>query len=121
MKSIVLSLSIVTVMSQLWARETSAATEAAAVIWAQQTSAPKGAPNIVLVLLDDVGFGATGTFGGPASTPELDKLARQGLRYNRFHTTALCSPTRAALLSGRNDHRMGFGTITDAAREFPGY
>jgi arylsulfatase len=74
-----------------------------------------------LVLLDDVGFGDSSTFGGPVQTPELDKLAAQGLRYNRFHVSALCSPTRAALLSGRNDHRAAFGTVTDAATGFPGY
>jgi arylsulfatase A-like enzyme len=80
-----------------------------------------GAPNIVLILLDDVGFGAASTFGGPAQTPELDKLAAQGLRYNRFHVSALCSPTRAALLSGRNDHKMGFGSIAEEPADFPGY
>ena len=65
---------------------------------------PAGAPNIVIVLLDDVGFGATGTFGGPVATPALDAIAAEGLRYNQFHTTALCSPSRAALLTGRNHH-----------------
>src|SRR5262245_53417710 len=64
--------------------------------------APAGAPNVLLVLLDDVGFGQASTFGGPANTPTLQRLANEGLRYNRFHTTALCSPTRAAMLSGRN-------------------
>src|SRR5262245_23898849 len=68
--------------------------------------APEGAPNVLLVLLDDVGFGQTSTFGGPVSTPTLEKLAKEGLRYNTFHTTALCSPTRAALLSGRNHHSV---------------
>jgi hypothetical protein len=67
---------------------------------------PAGAPNVLLVLLDDVGFGQTSTFGGPANTPTLQRLANEGLRYNRFHTTALCSPTRAALLSGRNHHSV---------------
>ena len=73
------------------------------------TKAPANAPNIVIVLLDDVGFGAAGTFGGPAPTPTLDRLAQQGLRYNAFHTTALCSPTRAALLTGaqRRDAARG--------------
>ena len=66
--------------------------------------APKGAPNVLLVLIDDVGFGASSTFGGPIPTPTLDRLARSGLRYNQFHTTALCSPTRAALITGRNHH-----------------
>src|SRR5262245_47590835 len=69
-------------------------------------TAPAGAPNVLLVLLDDVGFGQTSTFGGPANTPTLQRLADEGLRYNRFHTTALCSPTRAALLSGRNHHSV---------------
>src|SRR5262245_66081247 len=70
----------------------------------QPLKAPKGAPNVLLVLLDDVGFGMTSTFGGPVPTPHLQKLADNGLRYNQFNTTALCSPTRAALLTGRNHH-----------------
>jgi len=82
---------------------------------------PKGAPNVLLVLLDDVGFGQTSTFGGPANTPTLQRLADEGLRYNRFHTTALCSPTRAALLSGRNHHSVHTGCITEMATGFPGY
>jgi len=82
---------------------------------------PAGAPNVLLVLLDDVGFGQTSTFGGPAHTPTLQKLADEGLRYNRFHTTALCSPTRAALLSGRNHHSVHTGCITELATGFPGY
>src|SRR4029079_11010279 len=69
-------------------------------------TAPAGAPNVLLILLDDVGFGQTSTFGGPANTPTLQRLADEGLRYNRFHTTALCSPTRAAMLSGRNHHSV---------------
>jgi arylsulfatase A-like enzyme len=80
---------------------------------------PEGAPNVVLVLLDDVGFGQTSTFGGPANTPTLQKLAEEGLRYNRFHTTALCSPTRAALLSGRNHHSVHTGVITKWRPAFP--
>src|SRR5262249_22903460 len=76
--------------------------------------APKGAPNILLVLLDDVGFGAPSTFGGPCATPILDKLAADGLRYNQFHTTALCSPTRAALITGRNHHTAHTGVIMEA-------
>jgi arylsulfatase len=83
--------------------------------------APKGAPNVLLVLLDDVGFGAASTFGGPCQTPTLQKLADTGLRYNRFHTTALCSPTRAALITGRNHHSVHTGAITEAATGFPGY
>ena len=89
--------------------------------WPQRTSARRGAPNIVLILLDDVGFGATATFGGPVLTPALDQLAKSGLRYNRFHVNSLCSPTRAALLSGRNDHEIGFGTVVEGASGYPGY
>ena len=74
-------------------------------------SAPKDAPNILLVLIDDAGFGASSTFGGPCQTPVLTKLAENGLRYNRFHTTAVCSPTRAALLTGHNHHSAGTGII----------
>lgn len=82
---------------------------------------PKGAPNIVVMMLDDVGFGQTSVFGGPAQTPRLEELASTGLRYNRFHTTALCSPTRAALLSGRNHHSVHTGNIMELATAFPGY
>ena len=89
--------------------------------WPKPVTAPKGAPNIVLIMLDDIGFGDTSTFGGPAQTPALDKLAAEGLRYNTFHTTSICSPTRAALLSGRNHHRVGFGDITQTASGYPGY
>jgi arylsulfatase len=87
----------------------------------QPIPAPKGAPNVVLILLDDLGFGQPGTFGGPIPTPNLDKLAAQGLRYTRFHTTAICSPTRAALLTGRNHHQVANGTITELSTGFPGY
>ena len=83
--------------------------------------APQGAPNIVLVLLDDVGFGASSTFGGPCETPTLERLAKSGLRYTQFHTTALCSPTRAALLTGRNHHSAHTGTIMEMGTGFPGY
>jgi len=79
------------------------------------------APNVVLVLLDEVGFAASSTFGGPTQTPTLDALAREGLRFNRFHTTGICSPTRAALLSGRNAHAVGIGAVMDVADERPGY
>src|SRR2546423_9486208 len=82
---------------------------------------PEGAPNVLLVLLDDVGFGASSTFGGPCSTPTFDRLAREGLSYTRFHTTALCSPTRAALMTGRNHHSVGMGGITEMATSAPGY
>jgi arylsulfatase len=80
-----------------------------------------GAPNILLVMLDDVGFGSFGTFGGPVPTPGLDAVAAKGLRYNQFHTTALCSPSRAALLTGRNHHSVHMGGITEIANSFPGY
>jgi arylsulfatase len=83
--------------------------------------APEGAPNVLVVLLDDVGFGAASAFGGPISTPNAERLAAKGLKYNRFHTTALCSPTRAALLSGRNHHAVGMGGITEIATAAPGY
>ncbi len=89
--------------------------------WVTAPRAPADAPNIVVVLLDDVGFGTSGTFGGPVVMPALDRLAAQGLRYNRFHTTALCSPTRAVLLSGRNHHQVAFGTVTEIANSYPGY
>ena len=84
-------------------------------------SAPAGAPNIVLILLDDVGFGTCGTFGGPVPTPALDRVAAHGLRFNQFHTTALCSPTRAAMLTGRNHHTVHMGGIPEGANVFPGY
>ncbi|NEW38109.1 sulfatase-like hydrolase/transferase [Nocardia cyriacigeorgica] len=81
---------------------------------------PAGAPNVLVVLLDDVGFGASSAFGGPANTPTAERLQRGGLTYNRFHTTALCAPTRAALLSGRNHHSVGMGMITETATSAPG-
>ena len=83
--------------------------------------APKGAPNVLLILTDDVGFGASSTFGGPIQTPTLQQLADSGLRYNTFHTTALCSPTRAALITGRNHHTNASGVITEFATGYPGY
>jgi arylsulfatase len=89
--------------------------------WPEAVKAPPGAPNVIVVLLDDVGFGATATFGGPVSTPALDQLAASGLRYNRFHVNSLCSPTRAALLSGRNNHQVGFGNIAELGSGYPGY
>jgi arylsulfatase len=87
----------------------------------KMVEAPKGAPNILVILTDDVGFAASSTFGGPIPTPTMDRLANAGLRYNNFHTTALCSPTRAALLSGRNHHSASTGVITELATGFPGY
>jgi arylsulfatase A-like enzyme len=82
--------------------------------------APAGAPNVVIVLIDDMGFGVPGTFGGPVPMPTMDRIANEGLRYNHFHTTALCSPTRAALKSGRNHHVNNMGSITETATGFPG-
>jgi arylsulfatase len=82
---------------------------------------PAGAPNVLVVLLDDVGFAASSAFGGPVDTPTAERLAAGGLKYNRFHTTALCSPTRAAMLSGRNHHVVGMGGITEIATSAPGY
>src|SRR5262245_60690594 len=83
--------------------------------------APAGAPNVLLILTDDVGFGATSTFGGPIQTPNFQRLAASGLRYNMYHTTALCSPTRAALITGRNHHSVASGVITEFATGYPGY
>jgi arylsulfatase len=82
---------------------------------------PSEAPNVVLIMLDDVGFGTCSTFGGPVPTPTVERVANSGLRYNQFHTTALCSPTRAALLTGRNHHAVHMGGITEIANSFPGY
>jgi len=84
-------------------------------------SAPDGAPNVVVVLLDDVGFGAFSSFGGPVDAPGLERVAADGLRFNRFHTTAICAPTRATLLTGRNHHTVHMGRITEAANSFPAY
>ncbi len=85
-----------------------------------QTLPPEDAPNVLVILIDDVGFGASSAFGGPINTPAAEKLASSGLKYNRFHTTALCSPTRAALLTGRNHHSVGMGGITEIATSAPG-
>jgi len=85
-----------------------------------QVKAPAGAPNVIVVLIDDLGFGAPSTFGGPIRTPTLDALAENGVRYTNFHTTALCSPTRAALKAGRNHHTVNMGFITEMATSFPG-
>ncbi|HEY6384250.1 MAG TPA: arylsulfatase [Candidatus Acidoferrum sp.] len=87
----------------------------------KSVEAPKGAPNVLLILTDDVGFGASSTFGGPIDTPTFQRLADNGLRYNMFHTTALCSPSRAALISGRNHHSVASGVITEFATGYPGY
>jgi len=87
----------------------------------EQLRPPLGAPNVLVVLLDDVGFGAASAFGGPCQTPNFDKLAAGGLKYNRFHTTALCSPTRQAMLTGRNHHSVNMGGICEIATSAPGY
>jgi arylsulfatase len=83
--------------------------------------APDGAPNVLIVLIDDAGFGEPDTFGGPINTPNFARVQSMGLTYNRFHVTAVCSPTRAALLSGRNQHRVGFGSVAEYPGPFPGY
>jgi Sulfatase len=88
--------------------------------FSQPAQAPKGAPNVLLILIDDVGFGQFSTFGGGVPSPTMDKLAAEGLRYNKFHTTALCSPTRAALITGRNHHSATFGVISEAATGYDG-
>jgi arylsulfatase A-like enzyme len=85
-----------------------------------EVTAPPGAPNVLIILIDDMGFGQPSTFGGPINMPTLDRLAKSGLRYNEFHVTALCSPTRAALLTGRNHHMVNTGAVMDIATAFPG-
>src|SRR5579862_8893320 len=87
----------------------------------EQLRPPKGAPNVLIILIDDAGFGSSSAFGGPCQTPSAEKLAAVGLKYNRFHTTALCSPSRQALLTGRNHHSAGMGGITEIATGAPGY
>ncbi len=87
----------------------------------EQLRPPEGAPNVLIILIDDAGFGASSAFGGPCHTPNAERLAAKGLRFNRFHTTALCSPTRQALLTGRNHHSVGMGGITELASGSPGY
>ncbi len=89
--------------------------------WAPRVVPPKGAPNVLLIMTDDVGFGAPGTFGGVVPTPALDRIANNGLRYPNFHSTSLCSPTRAALITGRNHHVAGSGVVGEIATGFPGY
>lgn len=84
-------------------------------------TAPKGAPSFIIMLLVDVGFGQPSVNGGLTATPYLERLAKEGLFYNRFHTTGICSPTRASLMAGRNHHQLGFGTITEMSTGFPGY
>ena len=89
--------------------------------WPEPTRAAPGSPNVLLVVLDDVGFAQLGCFGSDLDTPTFDRLAAGGLRYANFHTTALCSPTRACLLTGRNHHSVGMGRIVELATGFPGY
>jgi Sulfatase len=89
--------------------------------WPSRVVPPKGAPNIVLILTDDVGFCAPSTFGGVIPTPSMDRIAAAGLRYTNFHSTSLCSPTRAAIITGRNHHSVGFGVISEVSMGFPGY
>src|SRR5271163_3949261 len=89
--------------------------------WPPQVVPPKGAPNILLIMTDDQGYGVSSTFGGVIPTPALDRIAKAGLRYTQFHSTALCSPTRAALITGRNHHSVGFGVIGELSTGYPGY
>ena len=89
--------------------------------WPPRVVPPKGAPNVLLIMTDDQGFGAPGTFGGVIPTPSMDRIAQAGLRYTNFHSTSLCSPTRAALITGRNHHSVGFGVVGEVATGFPGY
>lgn len=89
--------------------------------WPPRVVPPKGAPNVLLIMTDDQGYGVPGTFGGVIPTPSLDRIAKSGLRYIQFHSTALCSPTRAALITGRNHHSVGFGVIGELATGYPGY
>jgi arylsulfatase len=89
--------------------------------WAPRVVPPKGAPNVLLIMTDDTGFGVTSTFGGVVPTPTMDRVAANGLRYTNFNSTALCSPTRAALITGRNHHSVGFGVVAEQATGFPGY
>ena len=89
--------------------------------WPPRVVPPKGAPNVLLIMTDDVGFGAPGTFGGVIPTPTMDRIAREGLRYTNFHSTSLCSPSRAAIITGRNHHSEGFGVVGEIATGFPGY
>ena len=89
--------------------------------WPPRVVPPKDAPNVLLIMTDDQGFGAPSTFGGVIPTPTMDRIAQDGLRYTNFHSTTLCSPTRAALITGRNHHLVGFGVVGEIATGFPGY
>src|ERR1044072_3471015 len=89
--------------------------------WQPQVGPPQGAPEVLLIITHDAGYGVSGTFGGVVPTPTKDRLAAMGLRYTQMHSTALCSPTRAALITGRNHHSVGFGVIAEQSTGFPGY
>ncbi len=89
--------------------------------WAPRVVPPSNAPNVLLIITDDAGFGVPSTFGGVIPTPAMDRVAKAGLRYNRMFSTALCSPTRAALITGRNHHSTGFGVVSEQSTGFPGY
>jgi arylsulfatase len=89
--------------------------------WPSRVVPPKGAPNVLLIMTDDAGFGAPSTFGGVIPTPSMDRIAKAGLRYTNFHSTSLCSPTRAAIITGRNHHSVGFGVVGEISTGFPGY
>src|SRR5277367_3893735 len=89
--------------------------------WPPRVVPPTGAPNVLLIMTDDQGYGVSSTFGGVIPTPALDRIAKAGLRYTEFNSTALCAPTRAALITGRNHHSVGFGVITEVSTGFPGY
>ncbi len=89
--------------------------------WPPRVVPPKKAPNVLLIMTDDDGFGSPGTFGGVIPTPALDRIAKAGVRYTNFHSTSLCSPTRAAIITGRNHHSVGFGVVGEIATGFPGY
>ncbi|HYB41018.1 MAG TPA: sulfatase-like hydrolase/transferase, partial [Candidatus Methylomirabilis sp.] len=89
--------------------------------WPPRVVPGKGAPNVLLIMTDDSGYGVPSTFGGVIPTPALDRVAASGLRYTNFHSTALCSPTRAAIITGRNHHAVGFGVIGEMATGYPGY
>src|SRR3954465_15122970 len=89
--------------------------------WPPDVRPPAGAPNVLLMVLDDVGYAQLGCYGSDIATPNIDRLAANGVRFSNFHTTALCSPTRSCLLTGRNHHRNGMGRVADLASGFPGY
>ena len=89
--------------------------------WPPRVVPPKGAPNILLIMTDDAGYGVSSTFGGVIPTPAMDRIAQNGLRYTHFHSTAVCSPTRASLITGRSHHRMGTGSIPELSTGYPGY